>query len=168
MRFAVVLLCAAAFPAFAQDPIPEIQRGAVAPQATGVAHTVRGIPEACARLEGEFTGDPAQPYKFSAVRTSPGCQARARLVDAQKVKPDAAGGWIFNDLIRIPSAACPGLQAVVRVWRHPSSAAPPKLDAQGRSRIYLRDAMDKNKNRALPAIAVYAASMELKGKACGG
>jgi hypothetical protein len=166
MRLAIILLCAAAIPAVAGDPAPEIQRSAAAPQPVGVVHTLRGIPEACARLEGEFTGDAAKPYRFSVVRTSPDCQARARFVDAQKVKPDAAGGWVFNDLIRVPSAGCTGQQAVVRVWRHPANATPPKLDAQGRARIYLKDSVDKAKAGALPPIPMYAASMAVEGSAC--
>src|SRR3546814_14098461 len=54
---------------------------------SGVVHTLRAIPEACARLQGEFTGDAAQPYRFAAVRTSATCQPRARLVDAAKARP---------------------------------------------------------------------------------
>jgi hypothetical protein len=50
----------------------------------GAAHTLRQIPEACARLEGVFTGDAAEPYRFSAVRTSEQCQPRARFVDYAK------------------------------------------------------------------------------------
>ena len=57
-------------PANAADPQPEIQRAVGSPQAVGVAHTLRTIPEACARLEGQFTGGAASPYKFAAVRTS--------------------------------------------------------------------------------------------------
>ena len=168
MRLPILLLLAASLPAFAADPQPEIQRPPAAPQPVGTVHTIRGIPEACARLEGMFTGDATRPYKFDVVRTSPNCQARARFVDAKKVKPDPAKGWIFNDLIRVPSAACAGQQAVVRVWRHPASVVPPKLDAQGRARIYLQESIDKAKAGALAPIPLYAASMEVEGKACGG
>jgi hypothetical protein len=166
MRFAIFLLCAAAIPALAGNPVPEIQRPVAPPQPVGVVHTLRGIPEACARLEGEFTGDAARPYAFNVIRTSPDCQARARFVDARKVKPDAASGWVFNDLIRVPSAACASQQAVVRVWRHPANATPPRLDAQGRARIYLQDSVDKAKAGALPPIPMYAASMEVEGSPC--
>ena len=117
MRLAVLLLLAVALPAFAGDPTPEIKRDPAAPQAIGELHTLRGIPEACARLEGMFTGQASEPYKFSAVRSSPNCQARARFVDADKAMPSAKQGWIFNDLIRVPNAACATQQAVVRVWR---------------------------------------------------
>ena len=166
LPFALLLLATQA--ARASDPVPEIKRGAASPQAVGALHTLRGIPEACARLEGQFTGDAAQPYRFDVVRTSPACQARARFVDASKVKPSAASGWILNDVIRVPSAACPRQEAVVRVWRHPAEATPPKLDAQGRSRIYLQESVDKAKANALPPIPMYAASMAVEGEACGG
>ena len=106
MRMLALLLAATALPVLAGDPTPEITRGVVTPQAVNALHTLRQIPEACARLEGMFTGDAAQPYKFSAVRTSPKCQARARFVDAAKVKPSEADGWKFNDLIRVPNAGC--------------------------------------------------------------
>jgi len=162
-----VLLPGLAFAA--QDPKPEvtrpeITRGASTPQAVGQAHTLRTIPEACARIEGLFTGQPADPYKFTLARTSPNCQPRARVVDAAKVKPDAKDGWIFNDLVRVPSAACPSQEAVVRVWRKPASGAPPALDAQGRSRIYLKDAPAAAK--AAPAVPMFAIAMALEGKAC--
>ena len=101
MPFALLLLATQAVRA--SEPVPEIKRDAATPQAVGALHTLRGIPEACARLEGQFTGDPAQPYRFDVVRTSPNCQARARFVDAAKAKPSAASGWILNDVIRVPS-----------------------------------------------------------------
>jgi hypothetical protein len=163
-----LLLAATALPVLAADPTPEITRGPVTPQAVNAAHTLRQIPEACARLEGMFTGDAAQPYKFSAVRTSPKCQARARFVDAAKVKPSEAGGWKFNDLIRVPNAGCLTQLAVVRVWRHPADVTPPELDAQGRARIYLKDSVDQAKAKNLPPVPMYAASMSIEGMPCGG
>ena len=166
MRGLAFLLAAAALPALAGDPTPEITRGPVTPQAVNALHTLRQIPEACARLEGMFTGDAAQPYKFSAVRTSPNCQARARFVDAAKVKPSAAGGWKFNDLIRVPNSACLTQLAVVRVWRRPADVAPPKLDGQGRSRIYLEDSIAKAKADKLPPVPMYAATMAIEGVPC--
>lgn len=169
MRIAVALFAAAlSLPALATDPTPEIQRPAAQPQAVGAVHTLRQIPEACARLEGQFTGQAAQPYKFAVVRTSPNCQARARFVDAAKAKPSLAAGWKFNDLIRVPSAACPSQQAVVRVWRKPADVAPPKLDAQGQARLYLGDEKAKAAAKQLAAIPMFAAAMSVEGKACGG
>lgn len=159
----LVLLAA---PAFAADPAPEIRRDPAPPQKVGVLHGLRTIPEACARLQGEFTGAEAEPYRFAVVRTSPACQPRARIVAAAEAKPSAAGGWILNDRIRVPSAACATRQAVVTVWRHPADAAPPALDAQGRSRIYLEESMRKARAGKLAAIPAYAVSMSLEGTPC--
>ena len=116
------MICASMFtflsmawlPAAAADPKPEIQRGVGTPQAVGAVHTLRTIPEACARLEGQFTGDAAAPYKFAAVHTGTRCAPRAKLVDAGTAKVSATTGWILNDVIRVPSAACATQQAVVR------------------------------------------------------
>ena len=162
-------LALAALPAAAADPAPEIKRDAGKPQAVNALHTLRQIPEACARMEGMFTGNAADPYKFAVVRISPACQPRARFVDAAKARPSETSGWKFNDLIRVPSAACPSQQAVVRVWRKPAGGAtPPKLDAQGRSRVYLAEMQAKAKAGELNAIPMFAASMKVEGKACGG
>ena len=159
-------LLAVAFGASAAEPVPEIQRKPGAPQAVGILHTLRTIPEACARLEGQFTRDAAAPYKFAAVRTSERCAPRAKLVDAATAKASAANGWLLNDVIRVPAAACPTRQAVVRVWRKDIKAVPPKLDAQGRSRIYLKDSMDAARAGDLKPIPVFAAVMTLEGLAC--
>lgn len=153
--------------AHAADPAPEIQRPAATPQAVGAVHSLRQIPEACARLEGAFTGDAAQPYRYAPVRTSSQCQPRARFVDFDKAKPSIAAGWKLNDVIRVPNAACPSQQAVVRVWRKPGSAAPPPLDGQGQSRIYLQDAKQQAGTAAqAPSLTLFAAKLEVEGKAC--
>ena len=165
MRLLAPLLLLIALPAFAADPVPEITRPAGAPQANGVVHTLRQIPEACARIEGVFTGQAAEPYKFSVVRISPNCQPRSRFVDAAKAKPSEAAGWKFNDLIRVPSAACPSQQAVVRVWRKPVDQTQ-KLDGQGQSRIYLEDAKKNAAAGNIAAIPMFAAAMSVEGKAC--
>ena len=159
-------LVGVAFTAAAAEPTAEIQRKPGAPQAVGVVHTLRTIPEACARLEGQFTGIAATPYKFAAVRSSPRCQARARLVDAAGVKTSAANGWVLNDVIRVPNAACSSQQAVVRVWRKDAKAVPPKLDAQGRSRIYLKEGLDSARGGDLGPVPMYAAAMQVEGLAC--
>lgn len=161
LMFVIVVL-----PAVAADPRPEIDRAEATPQAVGAAHTLRSIPEACARLEGVFTGQPADPYKFAVVRTSPNCQPRARFVDMAEAKPSVAKGWIFNDLIRVPNAACPSQQAVVEVWRKPAANASPELDAQGRARIYLGDSKRAAQGDALAAIPMFAASMAVEGTPC--
>ena len=164
-----MLACAlaAALPALAADPVPEIHRDPATPQAPGVLHTLRQIPEACARIQGRFTGDPADPYKFELVRTSPNCAPRAKLEDAAKAKPSEAGGWKFNDLVRVPSTQCATQFAVVRVWRKPSSAAvPPKLDAQGKSRLYLEKERQRAAAGQLASVSVYAVSTAIEGTAC--
>ncbi len=169
MRFPAFLAVAAlavTFNATAADPTPEIKRDAVKPQAIGAVHTLRTIPEACARMEGQFTGQAAQPYKYAVVRTSPNCQARAKFVDAAKAKPSEAAGWKFNDVIRVPNATCATQQAVVRVWRMPANATPPKLDAQGRSRIYLKESVDAAKKGDISAVPMYAAAMSVEGVPC--
>jgi hypothetical protein len=164
---ALVAAAVVAFPVLAADPVPEITRGAVAPQATGAAHTLRQIPEACARIEGVFTGDAAEPYRFAVVRTSANCQPRARFVDAAKAKPSEATGWTFNDLIRVASAGCPSQHAVVRVWRKPVEQAP-VLDGQGQSRIYLEESKQAAAAGKIAAVPMFAAAMTVEGKACGG
>jgi hypothetical protein len=163
---AFVALLAASAVAGAADPRPEVQRAPATPQAVGVLHTLRTIPEACTRLQGRFTGNAADPYRFEAVRTSPACQSRALVVDAAKAKPSAKSGWILNDRISVPAAACPGLRAVVTVWRRPSHGAPPALDAQGRSRIYLEESMRKAKAGQLAALPAYAIATGVQGKPC--
>ncbi|UKE74128.1 hypothetical protein [Xanthomonas graminis] len=160
-------LCACApLAALAADPVPELQqRQPSAPQAVGVLHTIRQIPEACVRFEGVYTGDAAQPYTFSAVRSSPTCQPRAKLVEFDQARPSEATGWKFNDVIRVPSAACPSQQAVVRVWRKPV-ATKADLDGQGQSRIYLEEAKKQAAAGAIAQVPQFAAQMTLEGKAC--
>lgn len=165
--YATLLVAALlAAPVLAAESRPEITRGVVAAQATGVLHGLRTIPEACARLQGEFVDDAKAPYRFSVVRTSAACQPRARIVDAAKARASAADGWILNDRIRIPSAACATRQAVVTVWRQPAGARPPALDAQGKARIYLEESVAKAKAGQLAALPTYAVSMKLEGAPC--
>ena len=164
MLLAALLVASSA--THAADPAPEIKRAVATPQAAGVVHTLRTIPEACARLEGQFTRDPKAPYKFAAVRTSERCAPRAKLVDAATAKASVASGWLLNDVIRVPNAACTSRQAVVRVWRKDIKPLPPKLDAQGRSRIYLKDSMDAARAGDLKPIPVFATAMTVEGLAC--
>lgn len=155
------------FPVLAAEAAePEIDRPAAAPQAVGAVHTLRAIPEACARLEGAFTGHANAPYRFATVRISPACQARARFVDATKAEPSAAAGWVVNDVIRVPSAGCAAQQAVVTVWRKPGQAHAPELDAQGRARIYLGDAKQQTHAGRLAAVDMFAAQMAVEGEPC--
>ncbi len=166
MRLSLLMLAvlAPALPAFAAES-PELQRAVGAPQAVGAVHTLRQIPEACARLEGAFTGQAAEPYRFSAVRTSEQCQPRARFVDYSKAQPSADKGWKLNDVIRVPNAACPAQQAVVRVWRLPVNNAQ-ALDGQGQSRIYLEEAKKQAAAGKIPQVTMFAAQLQMEGKAC--
>jgi len=166
MRLSLLMLAvlAPALPAFAAEA-PELQRAVGAPQAVGAVHTLRQIPEACARLEGAFTGQAAEPYRFSAVRTSEQCQPRARFVDYTKAQPSADKGWKLNDVIRVPNAACPAQQAVVRVWRLPVNNGQ-ALDGQGQSRIYLEEAKKQAAAGKIPQVTMFAAQLQMEGKAC--
>ncbi|WP_313249862.1 hypothetical protein [Stenotrophomonas indicatrix] len=166
MRLSLLMLAvlAPAMPAFAAEA-PELQRAVGAPQAVGAVHTLRQIPEACARLEGAFTGQAAEPYRFSAVRTSEQCQPRARFVDYSKAQPSADKGWKLNDVIRVPNAGCPAQQAVVRVWRLPVNNAQ-ALDGQGQSRIYLEEAKKQAAAGKIPQVTMFAAQLQMEGKAC--
>ena len=166
MRLPLLLIAvlAPALPALAAET-PELQRAVGAPQAVGATHTLRQIPEACARLEGAFTGQAAEPYRFAAVRTSEQCQPRARFVDYAKAQPSAAKGWKLNDVIRVPNAACPAQQAVVRVWRLPVNNTQ-ALDGQGQSRIYLEEAKKQAAAGRIPQVTMFAAQLQMEGKAC--
>lgn len=162
--FLPLALLATTFGATAADT-PEINRPTGSPQANGATHTLRQIPEACARLEGTFSGDAAQPYRFNVVRTSEQCQPRSRFVDFDKAQPSAAKGWKLNDVIRVPSAACPSQQAVVSVWRLPVDRKP-ELDGQGQSRIYLEDAKKQAAAGKTAQVPMFAAKAEVQGKPC--
>lgn len=166
MRLVLAMLAAIALPTWAAEPKPEITRADSQPQAAGAAHALRTIPEACARLEGMFTGEVTQPYRFAVVRTSTRCRPRARFIDADRAQPSLAAGWKLNELIRVPNAACPSQLAVVRVWRKPADVAPPKLDAQGRARIYLDEQRIAAAGNRLAAVPVFAAEMALEGQGC--
>ena len=160
----MMALMVPALPALAVET-PELQRAVGSAQAVGAVHTLRQIPEACARLEGVFTGEAAQPYKFAVVRTSEQCQPRARFVDYDKAQPSEAKGWKLNDVIRVPNASCPAQQAVVRVWRMPVTTKP-ELDGQGQSRIYLEDAKKQAAAGKIAQVPMFAAQMKVEGKAC--
>lgn len=163
MRMQLALAIAlASGAASAADPQPEVRRPAGTPQPPGVVHTLRTIPEACARLTGVFNESDAAPYSMSATRSSATCQPRARFVDAAKAKPSIASGWKLNDEIRVPNAACPSQVAVVRVWRKPVAVKTPQLDAQGRARMYLKDAKEAAGTSA--EVTAFAAAVSVEGK----
>jgi hypothetical protein len=163
--------------AYAAGPQPEIQRQPFPAQAPGKVHTIRIIPEVCAYLQGSFSAersantavnaaaDRAMPYRYGAARTGKRCQPRARLVDPAKANPSIEAGWILNDLIRIPNAACPAQQAVLRVWRKPANNVP-QLDGEGRPRIYLEDAKRQAAAGKIAPLPQYAAVLEMEGRSC--
>ena len=165
LAIATVLALAAATSesAFAFDSQPEVQRapGSSTVQPVGQLHTLRNIPEACVRLEGQFSGDAVAPYRFQAVKRDP-CVQRAVYVGATSLKqpPAVASGWIFNDRIAVPRADAPGCVAVVEVWRRPGNIAPPKLDAQGRSRLYL------DKPQRAVAVPMFTATLAIDARSC--
>jgi len=148
-------------PAAAQ---PEIQRPPGTAQAQGAVHTVRQIPEACARIEGRFTGQANAPYAMQLVRTDARCQPRAALLDEAQVTP-GANGWRLNDRIRIPAAACPGQQAVVEVWRRPVEQ-PLTRDGQGQVRVYLGEARQQAEAGKLASLPAFSVNMAVEGKPC--
>ena len=165
MFLAGLLLAFAMAAAAAQSP--EIQRGPIPAQVPGVLHTLRTIPEACTRLEGRFTkAKEASPYALTQVRTSTRCQARARLLDARKAQASAANGWILNDVLRVPNASCSGQSAVIRIWRKDAASATPKLDAQGRVRVYLKDGLDAAAQGQLGAVPQFAVALGVEGRGC--
>lgn len=172
MRNASFLLAAAAaILAFApvaraaESVQPEIQRppGSGSAQPVGQVHTLRNIPEACVRLEGQFTGDPTKPYRFEVVKRDR-CAQRAIYSDAANLKqaPSVKSGWILNDRISVPRADAPACIATIEVWRRPGDATPPKLDAQGRSRIYL------DKPQQPVAAPLFTATLAIEPKSCRG
>lgn len=160
-----VAAVAAPLRAATPDARPVRDRPLGTPQGIGVLHTLRQIPEACARLEGVFLGDAARPYRMRAVAVAPGCQPRARYRPAHQATPSAATGWILEDRIRVPSAACPSQLAVVQVWRKPGAAAPAR-DGQGQARIYLEDAQRQAAAGLAPGLPEYSAEMEVVGEPC--
>ncbi|KAF1687401.1 hypothetical protein B1992_04745 [Pseudoxanthomonas broegbernensis] len=145
---------------------PERERPVGTPQAVGAVHTLRQIPEACTRLEGEFTGQAAQPYRLRAVPAAVSCQPRARYLDAAQARPSAAAGWVLNDVIRVPDAACPSRQAVVRVWRQPAAGPAPARDGQGQARIYLEQARQQAAAGDIAALPRFSAQLATEGPAC--
>lgn len=154
--------------AAAGEPVPEIQRPPAPPQAVGVLHTLRTIPEACTRLQGRFTGDPAAPYRLEAVPSAARCPRRAVWSEPLPAAPSAAAGWRLNDVIRVPNAACPQQVAVVQVWRRDGAgSAPPARDAQGRARVYLQERMQAAAAGRLPALPQFSARLQVEGR-CGG
>jgi hypothetical protein len=140
---------------------PEITRAPAVPQAAGVPHALRVVPEACVRLDGLFGADPAAPYAVT-LHARPGCTPRAGF-DANVGREAPAGeGWILNDVLRVPRADRPDCVASVSVWRHPGALAPIEQDGQRRVRMYLDQTPPPAGQRPR-----FAATLETTA-ACGG
>ena len=160
----VVLATALAMvmPLRAEEPAPRVG----APQQPGAVHTVRQIPEACVRLEGRYAQPGSDdPYALQVVPVGGNCQARARFVEGAEARPSSAGGWVLNDVIRIPEASCPGREAVVRVWRKAGDALPAR-DGQGQARVYL----EQGRSQAAAAaggLTRFSAELEMPSGRCG-
>ncbi len=161
--FALLLALSAAAPSAAADT-PEITRAAASAQADGVLFTLRQIPEACVRMQGAFSGG-TPPFRIEVMPTRADCQPRARFLGVHEQAPQGPG-WRLNDVIRVPSAHCPGLSAVLTVWRKPATGGAPALDAQGRARIVLNEAMHGTV-RATTTPALFAAQFAVTGTPCG-
>lgn len=144
------------------DDGPARQRQA-APQADGAAHTLRQIPEACTRLEGAFTGQTASPYRLQLRQTRPDCQPRARFVSAAQAAPGKATGWVLDERILVPSAACAGLQVELQVWKHRAAGAALARDGQGQGRVYLDQARQQASTGQLAALPAYSARLLVHG-----
>lgn len=153
-------------PALAAPPDTGRQRPPSRPQADGVWHTLRQIPEACARLQGRFTGQPERPYQLQAVASSTHCRRRAVLLALQQGGEDPGQGWMLDERIMVPSAACPGLAVELRLWRRqPADTSRPR-DAQGRERIYLQQAREQWARQRLAGLPQWRAYWQLQGR-CG-
>lgn len=164
----LLLLMLAAIPAAAMcaQPAPELRReGPLPAQATGVAHTLRIIPETCHFLRGRFTAAAAAPYVVEAVARGGACQARARLRRSDAAP--AGAGWVLNDVLQVPHASCPGLKATVTIWRRSGANVPPASDAQGRARLYLQDEKQRARSGALAQLGEYVYVVTGEGAACG-
>lgn len=158
----LVTALAVAVPLRAQEPAPRVG----APQQPDAVHTVRQIPEACVRLEGRYAQPgAATPYVLQVVPVGGNCQPRARYLDGGRAQPSASAGWLLNDEIRIPEAACPGREAVVQVWRKAGDAVPAR-DGQGQTRVYLEESRSKAASAA-SALGQFSAVLQPPAGRCG-
>lgn len=143
---------------------PEVRRdGPLPAQPADLAHTLRIIPETCHYLRGRFTGDARAPYVVDAVARGGRCQARARL---RAVAAPPGEGWLLNDALRVPHAACPGFEAMVTIWRRSGDNLPPARDAQGRARLYLQDEKQRAERSALERLGEYVYLVTTDGVRC--
>lgn len=119
------------------------------PQALGLRHTIRQIPEACVRLEGVFTDSKTTPYNVDVVPISNRCQPRAQFVP-YSARSCKSGQWKTQSQIHIPRADCSLCSATITVFTCPNSP-PHWQDGRGNIRIYLNPKDPQHQdNIALP------------------
>ena len=142
-------------------------RPVVQPQPDGVLHTLRQIPEACVRLQGQFTGQAQQPYALQVVPTTTSCPRRAVFAGASAQAP-AEPGWQPVEQLRVPSAGCPGMVLVLQLWQLPGQVRRLPADGQGRERVYLEQvrATPAADSRAL--LPQWRASWQVQGQCARG
>ena len=115
-----------------------------------------------AGLTGHFTIDSAgtggwhegEPPDRRSIATAQGHGIDIAGQRARRIRPTDFGSF---DLILAMDRA--NLAALGKV-------APPKADAQGRSRIYLKEGIDAARAGDLTPVPVYAAAMTVEGKPC--
>ena len=160
--YALLPVLILALPAAASGAVAG-HRPAAAAQADGVAHTLRQIPEACVRVQGQFTGDAQRPYLMEVVPTAARCPRRAHFAGLARQVPDAGQQWQRDERITVPSARCPGLQVELTLWRRDGAVAPPR-DGQGRQRIYLEQVQQATAEATLAALPQWRASWKVQGQ----
>lgn len=162
LLMAVQPVAAAAAGTQAANPRPAVQ-----PQPDGGLHTLRQIPEACVRLQGQFTGLAQQPYALQVVPTSASCPRRAVFAGVSTQAP-AVPGWQPVEQLRVPSARCPGMVLVLQLWQLPGQVRRLPADAQGRERVYLEQvrATPAADSRAL--LPQWRASWQVQGQCARG
>ena len=138
-------------------------RPAASPQADGVAHTLRQIPEACIRLQGMFSGRADHPYALQAVPTQERCPRRAVFAGIADA-PQADEGWQLDEQIVVPSAACPALRMTLSLWRHPGQVRKAERDGQGQVRVYVEQARQAADGAEQATLPQWRASWQVQGR----
>lgn len=152
-----------ALSAAAAAPQARPQRSPASPQADGVAHTLRQIPEACVRLQGAFTGRAEQPYALQAVPTHERCPRRAVFAGIGDA-PAASEGWQLDEQIVVPSSACPGMAMQLSMWHRQGQVQAAGRDGQGQVRVYLDQLQQGQTARAPSALPQWRASWQVQGR----
>ena len=149
-------------PLCAQSAEPLRTRPIGSAQADGQLHTLRTIPEACVRLQGQFGGPDG--YALAAVPSAPGCQPRAQFRGVDSIDPDPAAGWLLDEIVRVPSARCPQQMLRLELWTLPVAPVQAPRDGQGQVRIYLEQAQQGRAAGAALQRAQWTARWGLDGR----